>query len=211
MKKLVGAYGNKGQGREREIIPVPSGMTDIKAIMARFGCSYLTAKATLKRGYYIVGYLERSICPGPLDPGAAYGMAWCVYHRKFKDKLPWYLDAKEVVQEGVVMLLEMAGHPRFQERKFQFYVALNGMKGFIERQRRLRGARTGQEVEPGFEEVYRQDAGAAWLADWQAERNEVPQQAKASSPDTWGRAHRATEKMCRVIKAKRIFPMPRAA
>lgn len=53
MKKLVGAYGNKGEGREREIIPIPEGMTDVKAIMVLFDCSYLTAKATLKRGYYI--------------------------------------------------------------------------------------------------------------------------------------------------------------
>ncbi|MBU4234077.1 MAG: hypothetical protein KKF43_16305, partial [Proteobacteria bacterium] len=64
MKKLVGAYGNKGEGREREIIPIPEGM-DVKAIMARFDCSYLTARASLKRGYYIVDYLKRSICPGP--------------------------------------------------------------------------------------------------------------------------------------------------
>jgi len=41
------------------------------------------------------------------------------------------------------------------------------MQGFIDRQRRLRGARIGPEVRPGYEEVYRQDAGAAWLADWQ--------------------------------------------
>jgi hypothetical protein len=138
-------------------------------------------------------------------------MAWYVYHRKFKGKLPWYLDAKEVVQEGVVMLLEMAGHARFQERKFQYYVAFNGMQGFIDRQRRLRGARIGPEETPGYEEVYRQDAGATWLADWQAERQEAPQKAKASSPDTWGRAHRATEKMCRVIEAKGGIPMDRAA
>jgi hypothetical protein len=210
-RKLVGAYGNKGKGREREIIPVPEGMVDPHAVMVLFKCDYLTAKATLKRGYYIVDYLKRSICPGPLDPEAGYKMAWYVYHRKFKGKLPWYLDAKEVVQEGVVMLLEMAGHARFQERKFQYYVAFNGMQGFIDRQRRLRGARIGPEETPGYEEVYRQDAGATWLADWQAERQEAPQKAKASSPDTWGRAHRATEKICRVIAAKGIAPMDLAA
>jgi hypothetical protein len=137
-------------------------------------------------------------------------MAWHVYHKKFRGNLPWHLDAKEVVQEGVLMLLEMAGHPRFKERKFQFYVALNGMKGFIERQRRLRGSRIGPEVEPGYEESYREEAGADWLAGWQAERQEAPQKAKAS-PDTWGRSHRATEKMCRVIESKGITPMDRAA
>jgi hypothetical protein len=212
MTKLVGAYGNKGKGREREIMPIPEGVTEVREVMALFECSYLTARASLKRGYYIVDYRKRSICPGPLDPEAGYKMAWCVYHKKFLGKLPWYFDAQEVVQEGVLMLLEMAGHPRFQERKFQFYVALNGMKGFIERQRRLRGARIGAEAQPGFEEAYREDVRADWLACWQAERQEPRQKAKAkSSPDTWGRSHRATEKMCRVIEAKGIIPMELAA
>jgi hypothetical protein len=71
MKKLVGAYGNKGKGREREIIPIPKGVTQAREVMALFGCSDLTAKASLKRGYYIVDYLKRSICPGPLDPRLA--------------------------------------------------------------------------------------------------------------------------------------------
>jgi hypothetical protein len=43
--------------------------------MALFACSYLTAKTSLARGYYIVDYLKRSICPGPLDPEAGYQMA----------------------------------------------------------------------------------------------------------------------------------------
>ena len=213
MKKLVGAYGNKGEGREREIIPIPEGM-DVKAIMARFDCSYLTAKATLKRGYYIVDYLKRSICPGPLDPEGGYRMAWYVYQRKLKGKLPWYIEARDVVQEGVVMLLEMAGHPRFKERKFQYYVALNGMKGFIERQRRLRGARIGPEETPGYEEVYRENAGAAWLADWQAERHEVGwASGSGGSPDTWRKSTAATARVVKRIAKKGLTPLdaPRLA
>lgn len=54
MKKLVGAYGNKGKGREREIIPIPEGVTQVREVMALFDCSYFTAKTSLKRGYYIV-------------------------------------------------------------------------------------------------------------------------------------------------------------
>jgi hypothetical protein len=204
MTKLVGAYGNKGKGREREIIPIPEGVTGVREVVALFKCSYLTAKASLERGYYIVDYQKRSICPGPLDPEAAYGMAWCVYRKRFKGKLPWYLEAKEVVQEGVLMLLEMAGHPRFQERKFQFYVALNGMKGFIERQRRLRGEASGAQTEPNYEEDYRETAGADWLGCWMAVRT-------GESPDTWHRIHRATEKMCRLIEAERITPRELAA
>ncbi|MBU4447135.1 MAG: hypothetical protein KKD99_01020, partial [Proteobacteria bacterium] len=90
------------------------------------------------------------------------------------------------------------------------YVAFNGMQGFIDRQRRLRGARIGPEETPGYEEVYRENAGAAWMADWQAERKDAPLKAKAS-PDTWSRAHRATEKICRVIEAKGVRPMDLAA
>lgn len=195
MKKLVGAYGNKGKGREREVIPIPEGVTEVREVMALFGCSDWTARASLKRGFFIVDYLKRSICPGTLDPEAAYKMAWKVYRKVFLNNLPWFCEAVDVVQEGVTMLIEMAGHPRFQERKFQFYVALNGMKGFIERQRRLRGAALGAPIEPGYEEDYRETAGADWMGCWMAVR-------AGESPDTWGRSHRATEKMCRVIERK---------
>jgi hypothetical protein len=83
MKKLVGAYGNKGKGREREIIPIPEGVTEVREVIALFDCSYYAAKASLERGFFIVDYLKRSICPGTLDPQAAYKMAWKVYRKKF--------------------------------------------------------------------------------------------------------------------------------
>lgn len=160
MKKFVGTSGKNG--REREIVPVPAGMTDVKAIMELFACDRHTAKATLERGYYIVDFHKRTVLPGPLDPEAAYRMAWFIFRRKFEYRLPWYIDPQDLVQEGVVRLLEMAGHPRFEERRFQFYVAHNGMKGFIERQRRMRGGIGGQI--PGYRDTYRLDAGSAWQA-----------------------------------------------
>jgi hypothetical protein len=63
-----------------------------------------------------------------------------VYKRKYEERLPWYITADDLIQEAVMRLYEMSGHPRYQEKKFCFYLANNGMKGFIERQRRLRGA-----------------------------------------------------------------------
>jgi hypothetical protein len=162
MKIFVGASGKNG--REREVIPVPEGVTEVKDIMVLFQCDFRTAQATLERGYYIVDYHKRTIYPGPLDPEAAYRMAWFIFHRKFADRLPWYIEPLDLVQEGVVRLLEMAGHPRFEERKFRFYVAFNGMKGFIERQRRMRGGIGGQT--PGYQETHRRDAGHDWQAAW---------------------------------------------
>ena len=82
---------------------------------------------------------RRTVCPGPLDTEAAYRLTWFIYRRKYEDRLPWYVAPKDLVQEGVLRLFEMAGHPRFQEKGFQFYLALNAMKGWIERQRRMQG------------------------------------------------------------------------
>jgi hypothetical protein len=48
--KFVGASGKNG--REREVIPVPDGMTNVKAVMVFFQCDRHTAKASIERGYY---------------------------------------------------------------------------------------------------------------------------------------------------------------
>ena len=192
--KFVGASGKNG--REREVIPVPDGMTDVKAVMVFFQCDRHTAKASIERGYYIVDFHQRTVYPGPLDTESAYKLAWFIYRRKFESWLPWYVGVEDLVQEGVTRLFEMAGHPRFQEKGFQFYLALNAMKGWIERQRRMRGGIGG--TTPGYEETWRRDSGATWQADWQAERQEAPQKAK-TSPDTYHRSQAATEKIVRQI------------
>jgi len=168
-KIFVGASGKNG--REREIILIPEGITDVKAVMAFFQCDRKTAKASIERGYYIVDFHKRTVCPGPIDTEAAYKLAWFIYRRKYEDRLSWYVAPEDLVQEGVLRLLEMAGHPRFQERGFQFYLALNAMKSWIERQRRMRGGVGG--TTPGYEETYRQDAWSQWQSAWQAERREI--------------------------------------
>ncbi|MDD5642135.1 MAG: hypothetical protein PHX53_10825 [Syntrophales bacterium] len=167
--KFVGASGKNG--REREIIPVPEGMTYVKTVMEFFQCDRRTAKASMERGYYIVDYHRRTLCPGPLDPETAYRLVWSIYRRKYLDRLPWYVAPEDLVQEGVLRLLEMAGHPRFQERGFQFYLALNAMKGWIERQRRMRGGING--TTPGYEETLRQNAWSSWQTAWQAVRDKA--------------------------------------
>jgi hypothetical protein len=171
--KFVGASGKNG--REREVIPVPEGMTDVKTVMGFFQCDRRTAKASIERGYYIVDFHKRTVCPGVLDTEAAYNLAWFIYRRKYADRLPWYVAPEDLIQEGVLRLLEMAGHPRFQEKGFRFYLALNAMKGWIERQRRMRGGING--TTPGYEETYRQDAWSSWQRSWQAKRDETPGQA----------------------------------
>jgi hypothetical protein len=192
--KFVGASGKNG--REREVIPVPEGMTDVKAVMVFFQCDRHTAKASIERGYYIVDFHKRTVYPGPLDTESAYKLAWFIYRRKFESWLPWYVGVEDLVQEGVTRLFEMAAHPRFQEKGFQFYLALNAMKGWIERQRRMRGGIGG--TTPGYEETYRRDSRSTWQADWQAKRQEAPPKVKAS-PNTYHRSQATTEKIVRQI------------
>jgi len=192
--KFVGASGKNG--REREVIPVPEGMTDVKAVMAFFQCDRRTAKASMERGFYIVGFHRRTICPGPLDTEAAYRLAWFIYRRKFEHWLPWYVAVEDLVQEGVLRLFEMAGHPRFQEKGFQFYLCLNAMKGWIEKQRRMRGGVGG--TTPGYEETWRRGAANDWHNDWQSERVEAPKERRKNMAN-YRRAQAATEKIVRQI------------
>lgn len=191
--KFVGASGKNG--REREVIPVPEGMTDIKAVMAFFQCDRHTAKASIERGFYIVGFHRRTVCPGHLDTEAAYRLAWFIYRRKFEHWLPWYVGVEDLVQEGVTRLFEMAGHPRFQERGFQFYLCLNAMKSWVERQRRMRGGIGG--TTPGYEGTWRRGAANDWQNHWQAAGSEAPQKAKTSA--NFRRAQAANEKIVREI------------
>jgi DNA-directed RNA polymerase specialized sigma24 family protein len=192
--KFVGASGKNG--REREVIPVPEGMTDVKAVMGFFQCDRNTAKACIERGYYIVDFHKRTVYPGPLDTEAAYRLAWFIYRRKFEHRLPWYVGVEDLVQEGVTRLFEMARHPRFQEKGFQFYLCLNAMKGWIERQRRMRDGIGG--TTPGYEETWRRGAANDWQTDWQAASSEAPQKAKTTSAN-YRRAQAANEKIVREI------------
>lgn len=120
-------------GREREVIPLPEDLNDVKAVMVRFSCSRKVALASLEGGYYIVDYNKKTVCPslGDFDAEAAYRMARFIYQRKFKDRLPWYIEAQDLIQEGVIRLLELSGHPRYHERKFMLFRAYGFIGSYI--------------------------------------------------------------------------------
>ena len=155
-------------GREQETIPIPKDINTIEGVMVHFNCNQKVAKASLVRGYFIVDYNKRTVCPSlsEFDPEAAYRMVLFIYRRKFKDRLPWYIEAQDLIQEGVMRLLELSGHPRYHERKFMFYKALDFMATCIQSQSRLRGF-TVSHVNgegPGYEEAWQHNAGNDWLA-----------------------------------------------
>jgi hypothetical protein len=194
-------------------------MTEEKAVMRFFQCDRRTAMASMERGCYIVNYLQRTICPGDLDTDAAYKLVWFIYRRKYQDRLPWYVAPEDLVQEGVLRLLEMAGHPRFRDKGFQFYLALNAMKGFIERQRRMLGGIGG--TIPGYEETLRQDAWSSWQTDWQAKREEDPGKTRTrphsctQSPEVLGKTvqqiYEVNEDIIQAGLGRRLGISPRSA
>lgn len=120
-------------GREREIIPIPEDIKTIGAVIVHFSCTQKRAKASLARGYVIKGFNQRTICPDidKFNADAAYRMVRFIYQRKFRDRLPWYIEAQDLIQEGVMRLLELSGHPHYQERKFMFYKAYGFMATYI--------------------------------------------------------------------------------
>ena len=153
-------------GRERETIPIPEDINTIEAVMVHFGCTQKRAKASLARGYYIIDYNKRTVCPslGEFDAEAAYRMVRFIYQRKFKDRLPWYIEAQDLIQEGVMRLLELSGHPQYQERKFMFFKAYGFMATYIKSQSRLRGFTVSHVAgeSPGYEDTWRHNAGNDW-------------------------------------------------
>jgi hypothetical protein len=158
--------GSVELGRERETIPIPEDINTIEGVMAYFNCNQKVAKASLARGYYIVDYNKRTVCPSlsEFDPEAAYRMAYFIYHRKFKDRMPWYIEAEDLIQQGVMRLLELSGHPQYHEPKFMFFKAYGFMATYIKSQSRLRGF-TVSNVDgegPGYEDTWRPNAGNDW-------------------------------------------------
>jgi len=152
-------------GREREVIPIPEDINSIEAVMIHFGCTQKRAKVSLERGYFIVDFNQRTICPSPgdFDVETAYRMVRFIYRRKFQDRMPWYVEAQDLIQEGVARLLDLSGHPRYHERKFMFFKAYGFMATYIKSQSRLRGSSIGG-VDSGYQETGRPDAGNRWQA-----------------------------------------------
>jgi hypothetical protein len=138
MKKVFGTPG-KFQ-KEREIIPVPDGMTRPCEAMKYFGCIRSTARNVIRQGYYIVDYHKATKKPGTLTMTAeeCYNLAWSIFHRAFATRIPWYIDTVEMVQEGVTGLLERAGDEKFDKPLFRFYICKNAMRNFFRKQVRDR-------------------------------------------------------------------------
>ena len=185
----------------REVKTIPVAGMNRKEIMALFNCPRATAWKSVKRGYFVVNYCKKTVIPGLLDPEGAYRMAWWLFNKKFRGRVPEWAESDDMVQDGVTRLIELAGHPRIKVPGFAFRVISTAMVGYLRRNRR-------QE----HEDESRIDS----------QMNRVPEsweygavyegcQHCAPSPNTWHCKHAATEAMCRVIEAKGGIPMDLAA
>jgi DNA-directed RNA polymerase specialized sigma24 family protein len=151
-------------------------------VVALVNCSKTTAKNALKRGYYVVDHRKRTCVPGPIDAEGGYKMAWFTFERFFRHRCPWNLSPEDLVQEALLRLVELGGHPRAGEGRFMFYTCRNAMRAYITKYGR-----------------------SADLGDWRTIRQrsyeEHSERRRGSSgrPDTWRRSQRATEKIVRAI------------
>jgi hypothetical protein len=86
-----------------------------------------------------------------------------------------------MIQEAVTRLVELAGDPRMQEASYKFYVVRSTMAEYLRRNRK------------------------------HTHEDEEKIEAPGSRRGTWDRTNRATETMCRMIEARGITPVARAA
>jgi DNA-directed RNA polymerase specialized sigma24 family protein len=154
-----------------------------KEVMLLCNCSRTTAKNALKRGYYVVDYKKRTCIPGPIDVEACYKMAWSVFNRNFRHRCPWNSDAEDLVQEAVLRMLELGGHPRSSEGKFMFHTAFAAMRCYI--------VKHGRSNDLGDWRTSRQR--------YNEERNAEARASGTASPNTWQMSQQATEKIVRAI------------
>ena len=89
-------YGN------REVKTIPVAGMNRKEIMALFNCPRATAWKSVKRGYFVVNYCKKTVIPGLLDPEGAYRMAWWLFNKKFRGRLPEWAESDDMVQDGVI-------------------------------------------------------------------------------------------------------------
>jgi len=159
-----------------------TGMT-WQEVVALVNCSKTTAKNALKRGYYVVDYKKRTCVPGPIDAEGCYKMAWFTFERFFRHHCPWNIAPEDCVQEAVLRLVELGGHARAGERRFQFYTCKHAMQAYI--------TKYGRSNDLGDWRTNRQR--------YNDERNAEQRASGSSSPDTWRRSKQATEKIVRAI------------
>jgi hypothetical protein len=167
--------------RTRTVIPV-KGMKAAEVMMVFDIQSIRTAHAIVKRGYHIVDYMESRQCPGTMeDIEEAYRIAKWWFYKKLGGQAPHGLDADDMIQEAVTRLLELAGDPRMQEASYKFYVVKSTMAEYL-RSNRKHAHEDEEEIEA---------PGSRW--------------------GTWDRTYRATETMCRMVEARGLTPMAKAA
>jgi hypothetical protein len=186
--------------RVRTVIPV-NGMKAAEVMVVFDVQSTRTAHCIAKRGFYIVDYTKPAMCPGEIDIEDAYRISKWWFYRKLAGRVPWWAEADDMIQDAVTRLIERAGDPRIKEASYRFYVVRGAMSEYLRRNQKH-----------DHEDESRIDS----------QMNRVPESWKygavsegcqhcAPSPPTWQRKHSATEAMCRVIEAKGIAPMARAA
>jgi hypothetical protein len=167
--------------RERLTIPV-KGMKAAEVMVVFDIQSKRTAHAIVKRGFHILGYNERRQCPGTMDDvEEAYRIAKWWLYKRMGGRAAHGLDADDMIQEAVLRLVELAGDPKMKSESFKFYVVRSTMAEYLRRNRK------------------------------HAHEDEEEIEAPGSRRGTWDRTNRATETMCRMIEAKGITPMARAA
>jgi len=120
--------------REVKVIPV-SGMT-AKEAMVVFNCPKGTAQKTVKRGYYVVDYCKKTVIPGWFDPDEAYKMSKWVFNYTFRGRVPEWADMEDMLQDGVIRLLELGGHPRIKAPGYALRVIKTAMVSYLRRNRR---------------------------------------------------------------------------
>jgi DNA-directed RNA polymerase specialized sigma24 family protein len=151
-------------------------------VVALVNCSKTTAKNALRRGYYVVDHKKRTCIPGPIDAEGCYKMAWFTFERFFRHHCPWNIAPEDLVQEALLRLVELGGHPRADERGFQFYTCKHAMRAYIRKYGRSND-----------------------LGDWRTTRQrgyeEHNERRRGSSgrPDTWRRSQQATKKIVQAI------------
>jgi len=167
--------------RTRTVIPV-KGMKAAEVMVVFDIQSKRTAHSIVKRGFYILDYTKPRQCPGTMaDVEEAYRIAKWWFYKKLAGWAPYWADAEDMIQEAVARLVELAGDPKIKDTSYKFYVVRSTMAEYLRRNQK-------HEHENG-EEI---DAPRSrWV--------------------TWDRSYQATETMCRMIEARGITPMARAA
>jgi hypothetical protein len=167
--------------RERLTVPV-KGMKAAEIMVVFDIESKRTAHAIVKRGFHILGYNERRQCPGTIDDvEEAYRIAKWWLYKRMGGRAAHGLNADDMIQEAVLRMVELAGDPKMKSESFKFYVVRSTMAEYLRRNRK------------------------------HAHEDEEEIEAPGSRRGTWDRTNRATETICRMIEARGITPVARAA